>query len=63
VLSGIIGALVASGHNAFDAATCGAWIHAAAANRGHAHGLVAGDLPSLVPGVLADVAAARRTTR
>lgn len=63
VLSGIIGALVASGHNAFDAATCGAWIHAAAGNRGHPHGLVAGDLPSLVPGVLADVAAARRTTR
>jgi NAD(P)H-hydrate epimerase len=52
VLSGIIGALLAMGVPAFRAAAAGAWIHGQAARRGPARGLVAGDLPGLIPAVL-----------
>ena len=52
VLSGIIGALLASGLEAFHAAAAGAWIHGAAANALPAVGLVAGDLLGSVPVVL-----------
>jgi NAD(P)H-hydrate epimerase len=55
VLSGIIGALLAGGVPAFDAAACGAWIHGDAGRRGPFHGLVAGDLPGLIPAVLNDL--------
>jgi len=37
------------------AAAAGAWIHGAAARHGFARGLVAGDLPDLIPVVLADL--------
>lgn len=52
VLSGIIGALLAAGVAAFDAAAAGAWIHGQAARLGPASGLVAGDIPELLPPVL-----------
>ncbi|MDQ3543198.1 MAG: NAD(P)H-hydrate dehydratase [Actinomycetota bacterium] len=52
VLSGVIGALIASGLGAFDAAAAGAWIHAAAANALPADGLVASDLLRSLPGLL-----------
>jgi ADP-dependent NAD(P)H-hydrate dehydratase / NAD(P)H-hydrate epimerase len=55
VLSGIIGALLARGLEAFEAAAAGAWLHGRAALLGAAEGLVAGDLPTLLPQVLADV--------
>ena len=52
VLSGIIGALLAQQVPAFEAAAAGAWLHGAAGMRGSARGLVASDLPGLLPGVL-----------
>lgn len=53
VLAGIIGALVAQQVPEFEAAAAGAWIHGRAARSGVARGLVAGDLPDLIPPVLA----------
>jgi ADP-dependent NAD(P)H-hydrate dehydratase / NAD(P)H-hydrate epimerase len=52
VLAGIIGALLAQGLPGFAAAAAGAWIHGQAGRLGPARGLVAGDLPDLVPRVL-----------
>ena len=52
VLAGIIGALLATGMDAFDAARAGPWIHAAAAGLGPPVGLVAGDLLEHLPAVL-----------
>lgn len=52
VLAGIIGALCAQGVAPFEAAAAGAWIHGQAARRGPSRGLVASDLPGLVPAVL-----------
>jgi len=60
VLAGIVGALIARGLDPFHAATAGAWLHAAAANRGAHVGLVAGDIPTLLPTVLADLERMRR---
>lgn len=56
VLSGIIGALLARGIDPFDAAAAAAWIHGRAARKGFRHGLIAGDLPDLVPEVLESLA-------
>jgi ADP-dependent NAD(P)H-hydrate dehydratase / NAD(P)H-hydrate epimerase len=53
VLSGILGALLASGMAALEAAASAAWIHAEAARHGPAVGLVAGDLLSTLPDVVA----------
>jgi ADP-dependent NAD(P)H-hydrate dehydratase / NAD(P)H-hydrate epimerase len=55
VLSGIIGAMVARGVLPFEAAALAAHVHGQAARRGHTEGLVAGDLPELVAGVLSDL--------
>jgi NAD(P)H-hydrate epimerase len=55
VLSGVIGALLARGVDAFDAAAAGAWLHGRAAALGPAEGLVAGDLPDLLPRAIAEV--------
>ncbi|WP_116999294.1 NAD(P)H-hydrate dehydratase [Desertimonas flava] len=55
VLSGIIGALLAGGATAFDAAAAGAWLHAAAANSIPAAGLVASDVIAALPSVLAAI--------
>lgn len=52
VLAGVIGALLASGVPAYEAAAAGAWIHGQAARRGPLRGLVASDLVSLLPSVL-----------
>jgi hydroxyethylthiazole kinase-like uncharacterized protein yjeF len=48
VLSGVIGALLARGLPALEAASVGAWVHARAAELGAPEGLVAGDLPGLL---------------
>jgi NAD(P)H-hydrate epimerase len=48
VLSGVIGALLARGVPAFEAAALGAHVHGRAAATGFSDGLVASDLPDLV---------------
>jgi NAD(P)H-hydrate epimerase len=53
VLSGTIGSFLAQGVAPFAAAALGAWVHGSAAELGPARGLVAGDLPDLIPSVLA----------
>ena len=55
VLSGVIGALLARGLPALDAAAAGAWLHARASRHGAAEGLVASDLVDLLPAALAEV--------
>ena len=55
VLAGVIGALLAMRLDPFEAAAMGAWIHGRAAMHGPADGLVAGDLPDLIPRVLAEL--------
>ncbi len=52
VLAGILGALLATGMAAFDAASAGPWIHAEAACRAPTVGMVAGDLLATLPAVL-----------
>ncbi|HWL45982.1 MAG TPA: NAD(P)H-hydrate dehydratase [Ilumatobacter sp.] len=52
VLSGVIAALLARGTSPAEAAAAGAWLHAAAAQAGPRHGLVASDLLLELPGVL-----------
>jgi NAD(P)H-hydrate epimerase len=52
VLAGIIGALLAMGVPAPEAAAGGAWIHAHAGARMAARGLVAGDVIAAIPDVL-----------
>jgi hydroxyethylthiazole kinase-like uncharacterized protein yjeF len=52
VLAGMIGGLVAQRMDSFDAARAAAWMHAEAARR-FGPGLIAEDLPDLLPGVLA----------
>lgn len=52
VLSGIIGALLAGGVPAFEAAAAGAWLHGRAARLGPSRGLVAGDIAAHIPEVL-----------
>ena len=52
VLSGIIGALLAQGLSAFEAAAAGAWIHGRAGRLGSRRGLIASDLLPLIPQVL-----------
>ena len=52
VLSGVIGALLARGVDAFSAAAAGAWLHGRAAERGPAEGLIASDVIRELPGAL-----------
>jgi ADP-dependent NAD(P)H-hydrate dehydratase / NAD(P)H-hydrate epimerase len=52
VLSGIVGALLAQGVGAFDAAAAGAWLHVRAAREGRAYGLIASDVVEGLPRAL-----------
>jgi hydroxyethylthiazole kinase-like uncharacterized protein yjeF len=52
VLTGLIAGLLAQQMNAFDAACAGAWLHGDAAHR-FGPGLIAEDLPEMMPQVLA----------
>jgi NAD(P)H-hydrate epimerase len=52
VLAGVVGALCARGMDPFRAAAAAAVLHGEAANLGPADGLVAGDLPDLLPTAL-----------
>lgn len=54
VLAGIIAGLLAQGMSAFHAAAAGVWIHGDAAQR-YGLGLIAEDLPAVIPSVLADL--------
>ncbi|MGO4686513.1 NAD(P)H-hydrate dehydratase [Brevundimonas sp. 2YAF1] len=54
VLAGMIGGLLAQHMDSFDAACAAVWMHADAAGR-FGPGLIAEDLPGLIPGVLADL--------
>ena len=55
VLSGVIGAFLARGLPAFEAAALAAHVHGRAAHCGYREGLVASDLPDLVAGWLSEL--------
>jgi NAD(P)H-hydrate epimerase len=55
VLSGIIGALLATGVQPFEAAAAGAWLHGRAGKLAWRRGLVAGDLVDRLPLVFAEL--------
>ena len=59
VLSGVIGAFLARGVPALEAAALAAHVHGRASRRGPAEGLVATDLPELVSGFLSEQMEAR----
>ncbi|MNK20380.1 Bifunctional NAD(P)H-hydrate repair enzyme Nnr [compost metagenome] len=54
VLAGMIGGLLAQHMDSFDAACAAVWIHADAAHR-FGPGLIAEDLPEMIPAVLAEL--------
>lgn len=58
VLSGIIAGLLAQGVTPFEAAAAGAWLHGAAASK-FGPGLIAEDVPEMLPAVIADIAPGR----
>jgi len=57
VLAGLVGGLLAQGVAGFEAACCAVWLHGAAA-RAFGPGLIAEDLPEVLPKVLGDLSAA-----
>lgn len=60
VLAGVVAALLSRGVPPVEAAAAAAWIHGRAARLGVGSGLVAGDLPGLIPGVFAELDALRQ---
>ena len=62
VLSGVLGAFIARGAPAFEAAALAAHVHGRAARTGHSQGLVASDLPDLVSGWLSGLFGQGRVT-
>jgi len=59
VLAGVIGGLLATGLDPWHAAAAGAFLHGRAGALGWRRGLVAGDLPALLPAATAEVVALR----
>ena len=57
VLAGMIGALLARGLDPFDAAAAAAHIHGIAGSLGPAEGLIASDLPDLIPSAIEQISA------
>jgi NAD(P)H-hydrate repair Nnr-like enzyme with NAD(P)H-hydrate dehydratase domain len=55
VLAGLIGGLLAQGMPAFEASACAVWLHGKAATL-FGLGLIAEDLPEVLPRVLAGLA-------
>ncbi len=55
VLSGIVGAFLARGASAFNAAAAGAWVHGRAADHAGHTGLIAGDLIEALPRTLQEL--------
>jgi NAD(P)H-hydrate repair Nnr-like enzyme with NAD(P)H-hydrate dehydratase domain len=53
----VIAAMLGQGMPAFDAASAGVWIHGQAGSDFGMPGLIAEDLPNLIPPVLAHLAA------
>jgi NAD(P)H-hydrate repair Nnr-like enzyme with NAD(P)H-hydrate dehydratase domain len=60
VLAGVAGGLLAQGMGGLAAAAAAVWIHGAAAARHSERGLIADDLPGLLPGVLTELAQRQR---
>ena len=58
VLAGFVAGLIAQGMESFEAACAAVWIHGSAA-AAHGPGLIAEDLPDLVPPVLKQLYAQR----
>lgn len=54
VLAGLVGGLLAQGHDGFEAASMAVWLHGEAGLR-LGDGLVAGDLPAILPAVFSDL--------
>ena len=59
VLAGIAGGLLSQGMGGFEAAAAAVWIHGATGQRFGKPGLIAEDLPGLIPDVLAELVAGR----
>ena len=55
MLAGLIGGLLAQGMESFEAAACAVWLHGEAAKL-FGPGLIAEDLPEILPRALANLA-------